>query len=41
VTGWVAPTWLGYAFVLVQAVVVALFAELQFFGLRRARLAIA
>ena len=41
VTGWIAPTWLGYAFVLVQAVVVALFAEHQFFGLRRARLAIA
>ncbi|HJV53857.1 MAG TPA: hypothetical protein VJ652_20490 [Noviherbaspirillum sp.] len=34
-SGWVAPTALGQAFVLAQAVVVALFAELEFFGLRR------
>lgn len=36
VTGWVAPTPLGYAFVLFQAAVVASFAMLQFQGLRRA-----
>lgn len=35
-TGWVEPTALGYTFVLAQALVVALFAELQFTGLRRA-----
>jgi hypothetical protein len=34
--GWVAPTTLGYVFVVGQAVVVAAFAELQYFGLRRA-----
>ena len=33
--GLVAPTLLGYAFVLAQAVVVALFAELQYVGLKR------
>jgi hypothetical protein len=31
----VAPTALGTAFVIAQAAVVALFAELQFIGLRR------
>jgi len=31
----VAPTALGYAFVIAQALVVALFAELQYVGLRR------
>jgi hypothetical protein len=35
VTGYVAPTALGYAFVIGQAAVVAVFAELQFIGLRR------
>lgn len=35
VSGWVAPTMLGYAFVIAQAVVVGVFAELQFIGLRR------
>lgn len=35
VSGAVAPTALGYAFVLAQAAAVALFAELQFVGLRR------
>ena len=35
VSGWVAPTVLGYAFVIVQAIVVGVFAELQFIGLRR------
>lgn len=34
-TGWVAPNIAGYAFVLFQAGVVAVFAELQFLGLRR------
>ena len=33
--GWIAPTSLGIAVVIGQAVVVALFAELQFIGLRR------
>ncbi|WP_437311927.1 hypothetical protein [Sorangium sp. So ce388] len=37
--GWVEPTALGYAFVLAQALVVALFAEAQALGLRRARVA--
>jgi hypothetical protein len=32
---WVAPTALGYGFVLAQALVVLLFAEAQYFGLRR------
>jgi hypothetical protein len=35
VTGWIDPTALGVVFVLVQAVVVAAFAELQVVGLRR------
>ncbi|WP_325437299.1 hypothetical protein [Pseudomonas nitroreducens] len=35
VTGYVNPTALGYAFVIGQALVVLLFAELEFFGLRR------
>ncbi|HWM90115.1 MAG TPA: hypothetical protein VN493_05060 [Thermoanaerobaculia bacterium] len=34
-SGWVEPTLLGKAFVVFQAVVVALLAELEFFGLRR------
>lgn len=33
-TGWIAPTFLGYAFVIAQAVIVAIFAELQYVGLR-------
>lgn len=37
-TGWVAPSALGYGFIVFQAVVVALFAELQFLGLRRSAL---
>ncbi|RDZ28245.1 hypothetical protein [Lysobacter silvisoli] len=36
-SGWVSPNALGTAFVIVQAVAVAAFAELQFFGLRRQR----
>jgi hypothetical protein len=35
VSGWVAPTALGYAFVIGQAAVVALLGELQYMGLRR------
>lgn len=35
--GWVAPTSLGIAFVIAQALAVALFAQLQFLGLTRAR----
>lgn len=38
ITGWVDPTVLGIAFVLFQAAVVAVLAELQFMGLRRAAL---
>jgi hypothetical protein len=32
---WTAPTALGYAFVVAQAVVIAVFAELQYMGLKR------
>jgi hypothetical protein len=39
--GFVAPTALGYAFVIFQAVVVGVFAELQIIGLRRERVAAA
>ena len=35
-SGWVAPSMLGYTFVIAQAFVVAAFCELQFTGLRRA-----
>ncbi len=35
--GWVQPTALGTGFIIAQAVVVALFVELQFVALRRAR----
>ena len=35
ISGWVAPTGLGYAFVIAQAVVVALLGELQYVGLRQ------
>jgi len=34
--GWIAPTALGMAFILVQAAAVAVFAEIQYVGLRRA-----
>jgi hypothetical protein len=37
-TGWVEPTILGEVFVLGQAAVVAVLAELEFFGLRRSTL---
>jgi hypothetical protein len=35
VTGWVEPNMLGYAFVIGQAAVVAVLAELEYVGLRR------
>ena len=34
-SGWVAPTGLGTAFVIAQALIVGVFAEAQFIGLRR------
>lgn len=34
-TGWVSPNLLGQAFVVVQAVSVAVIAELQYLGLKR------
>jgi hypothetical protein len=34
-SGWVAPTALGIAFVIAQALAVALFGELQYMGLKR------
>ncbi len=36
-SGWVQPTTLGVAFVLIQAAGVLIFAELQFMALRKAR----
>jgi hypothetical protein len=39
-SGWVAPTTLGYAFVLAQAAAVAVLAELQWIGLRRQAIAV-
>jgi hypothetical protein len=41
VTDIVVPTALGYAFVSAQAAAVAVFAELQFIGLRRSEAAMA
>jgi hypothetical protein len=38
-SGYVAPTALGTAFVIAQAIVVGVFAELQFVGLRRTQAA--
>jgi hypothetical protein len=40
-SGWVAPTALGYAFVIAQAAVVAAFGELQYVGMRRPAPAVA
>lgn len=37
ISGFVAPTMLGYVFVIAQAVAVGVFAELQVIGLRRAQ----
>lgn len=36
-SGWIAPTAVGLALLLAQAAAVALFAELQFLGLRQSR----
>jgi len=41
VSGLVTPTALGYTFVIAQAIVVGVFAELQLIGLRRERAAMA
>jgi len=35
-TGWVEPSAFGYAFIIFQAVVVVVFAEIQFVGLKQA-----
>jgi hypothetical protein len=40
-SGWIAPTALGYAFVIAQAAVVAAFGELQYVGMRRPEPAVA
>ena len=40
VSGTVSPNWLGDAFVVLQAIVVGVFAELQYIGLRRSAAAI-
>jgi hypothetical protein len=41
VSGWVEPTRAGYAFVIAQALVVLMYAELQYMGLRRSEAAVA
>ncbi|MBJ6124235.1 hypothetical protein [Microvirga splendida] len=41
VSGWVAPTSAGYAFVIAQALVVLMYAEFQYVGLRRSQEAVA
>jgi hypothetical protein len=40
-SGWIEPTALGYAFVIFQAIGVAMFAGLEYFGLRKSALAAA
>lgn len=40
-TGWVAPTELGYTYIIVQAVGVAMFAALEYVGLRKSATATA
>jgi hypothetical protein len=40
-TGWVEPNTLGYTFIILQAVVVAGFAEAQYIGLRQSMKAVA
>lgn len=39
--GWVEPTVLGQAFIIAQALIVALFAEVQYLGLRRSAATVA
>jgi hypothetical protein len=41
VSGWVQPTTAGYAFVIMQALAVLMYAEFQFIGLRRSEAAMA
>lgn len=41
VSGYITPNWLGVAFVVSQAFVVAVFGELQFTAMRKARSALA
>lgn len=41
VSGWVSPTRAGYAFVIMQALVVLMYAELQIMGVRRSSAAAA
>ncbi len=41
VTGWLAPTALGVAFIVAQAAFVGVIAELEYFGLRRSAPALA
>jgi hypothetical protein len=40
-SGWIAPTALGYAFIIVQALAVGIFGELQYAGLRRSAMILA
>jgi hypothetical protein len=40
-SGWVSPTSAGYAFVVAQALVVLMYAEFQYVGLRRSTVAMA
>ena len=40
-SGWVSPTSAGYAFVIAQALVVLMYAEFQYVGLRRSAEAVA
>ena len=40
-SGWVSPTSAGYAFVIAQALVVLMYAEFQYVGLRRSQEAMA
>lgn len=39
-TGWIEPSALGIAFIVAQALVVAVFAELQYIGMRRPLMAV-
>jgi hypothetical protein len=40
-SGWLTPNALGYAFIIFQALIVAAFAEIQYFGLRRSMTTVA
>jgi glucose uptake protein GlcU len=40
-SGWLTPNALGYAFITFQALIVAAFAEIQYFGLRRSMTTVA